>query len=50
MAIVVCVSVVSSFIFDIIWPWKISASFLRKLLFLVPMGANRAAGAGFSVR
>ena len=43
----VYVSVVSSLVFGMIWPWKISASFLIEIFFSVTKGANRAAGAGF---
>ena len=32
--ILFCVSVVSSLVFDVIWPWNISASFLSSLSFM----------------
>ena len=44
--ILVWVPVVSSFIFGVIWTWKISASSLSALSFYVLKGANREAGAG----
>ena len=46
--ILVWVPVVSSFIFGVIWTWKISASFLSALIFYVPKDANGTAGTGFS--
>ena len=46
--ILVCVLVVSSLVFGVIWTWKISASFLSALIFYVPKDANGTAGTGFS--
>ena len=43
----VCASVVSSLVFDLIWSSNISESFLSALFFSVPKGENGAAGAGF---
>ena len=43
-AILVCVSVVSSLGFSVIFPWKMSASFLSASSFSVPKGENGAAG------
>ena len=45
--ILVCVSVVSSLVFGVIWPWNISESFRSALSFSVTKGANCAAGAKF---
>ena len=45
--ILVCVSVVSSLVFGVIWPWNISESFRSALSFSVTKGANGTAGAGF---
>ena len=41
--ILVCVSVVSSLVFGVIWPWNISESFRSALSFSVTKGANGAA-------
>ena len=46
-AILVCVSVVSSLVSGLIWPWNISSSFAGTLSFSVTKGANGADGAGF---
>ena len=46
-AILVCVSVVSSLVFPVIFPWDIFTSFLSALSFSIPNGANGVAGTGF---
>ena len=45
--ILVCVSVLSSLFFVVIWPWKISAFFLSAISFSVPKGTTGASGAVF---
>ena len=47
--ILVFVSVVSNLVLCVIWPWKISASFINVLSVSVPNHANRAYGNGISV-
>ena len=45
--ILVCVLVVSTLVFGVIWPWDITTSFLIVFSFSLPKGANGAAGAIF---
>ena len=47
--ILVCVSVVSSLVLPVIFPWKMYASFISASSSSVPKGARRAAVAGFSI-
>ena len=47
--ILACVSVVSSLVFDMIWPWYIYASFITALIFSVPKGKIFGDGAIFPV-